>query len=52
MWFDLARMQTSAWIERVPTDVNVADDPSRLRSHSAITSFDALERALTTQGRL
>ena len=52
MWFDLARMQTSAWIERVPTDVNVADDPSRLSSHRVIASLLAFARALTLQGRL
>ena len=42
MWFDLARMQTSAWIERVPTDVNVADDPSRPGSNRAFASLVAL----------
>ena len=52
MWFDLARMQTSAWIERVPTDVNVADDPSRLRLYCAIASLDAFAPTLTSQGRL
>lgn len=52
MWFDLARMQTSAWIERVPTDVNVADDPSRLSSRRVIASLLTFARALILQGRL
>lgn len=29
LWFHLAQLKTAVWIERVPTAVNVADDPSR-----------------------
>jgi len=30
MWKRLLELDVNAWIERVPTDDNIADDPSRL----------------------
>ena len=29
MWKRLAELRTGVWVERVPTELNIADDPSR-----------------------
>ena len=35
LWKRFAELQLGIWVERVPTKVNIADDPSRHRSHTS-----------------
>ena len=51
MWKRLAELRTGVWVERVPTELNIADDPSRC-AHAAGVRAIALCIVLVRQGRL
>ena len=36
MWKRLVEIRVGAWVERIPTEINIADDPSRSERRSLI----------------